>query len=585
MSLKLRFILYFGLGTVFFIFLITVLVFNRIESTMEDQLLAQFTIDGENRIERFDSEFSEITRDFKISTSLPMFSSIRFHTLTLNKEGYKNDIRQLELYFYDLIKKSSEINQVRYITQQGREAFLVQRDGISSNLRDFSTDSTVVSLLKMKRNEVIIELEKVKGELKNIVWWMPVYVSSDTRQGVISYSMDYEFLNKKVNSLVYSKDEGACLLENNMVLVNTSKDKNCGKFQNNMWEINQEVSFADRKWVLRLFVDSNSFLNEVKDLKVFVFGVIFPIVAIMALFFTLSFSNQISSAISKLVEVAKALGKEEELPDFSLNRDDELGELEKEMKRSAKLISLSQKKLKLKNSDLEAYSYTLAHDLRSPLRSITSFSQIIEMECKDKLNEEELGFIDKIVKASKRMAHLIDDILELSRISNREINVQDVSLTQMAESIIERFEETSNKRSSSIIIEKDMDVKGDPQLLRLILENLLGNAWKYSGRKEHCEIEFGVENLENSRVYSIRDNGVGFDMQYANKLFKPFQRLHSNEEFEGTGIGLASVKRMLLRHHGRVWVTSMVDIGTTVYFTLWDSSLDDKEINEDKETL
>ena len=576
MSLKLRFILFFGLGTVFFIFLITVLVFNRIELTMENQLFEQFNIDAQNRIERLDGEFSEITKDFKISTSLPMFSSIRFHTLTLNKAGYKNDIRQLELYFYDVIKKSSEINEIRYITQNGAEAFRVRQDGINSNLRDLSTDSKMRALLALKKDEVVVELEKVKGKIKNVIWWMPVYVSSNTKQGLISYSMDFESLSKRVNELVHSQAEGVCLYKDDIKLLDSSKDKRCGKTQNNIWSIDNKVSFADQEWKVYLFVDSRNFLDGVANLKVLIFGVIFPIVAVLALMFTLFFSNQILSAISKLVEVAKALGKDDELPEFSINRDDELGQLASEMKRSAELIQLNQKKLKLKNNDLEAYSYTLAHDLRSPLRAITSFSQIIEMECQEKLNEEELGFIDKIVKASKRMSHLIDDILDLSHISNREISIQDVSLTEIAESIISRFEETSDTRSSNIQIEQDVLVKGDSQLLRLVLENLLGNSWKYTGNKKKCEIEFGVKALENSAVYFIRDNGVGFDMQYSDKLFKPFQRLHTNDEFEGTGIGLASVKRMIQRHHGRVWITSMVGIGTTVFFTLWDDENNDE---------
>lgn len=582
MSLKLRFLLFFGVGSVFFIFLITVLVFNRIESTMENQLLAQFTIDGQSRIEQFDRELSEVTRNFQISTALPMFSSIRFHTLTLNKAGYKNDIRQLELYFYDLIKKSSEINEIRYIIQNGREAFHVTQNGINSNLRDLSTDAKIRSLLELVKDEVVVDLEKVDGKIKNIVWWMPVHVSSNTRQGIISYSVDIEFINRKVNSLVHSDAESTCLFNDDTILVNVNNDENCAKLQDNIWTTNKDISFANQKWNVVLSVDSNSFLDGVKDLKFFIFTVIFPVVSAIALFFTFLISSQISSAVSKLVKVAKTLGKEEELPKLSLNRDDELGELEREMKRSAELIRLSQKKLKLKNSDLEAYSYTLAHDLRSPLRAITSFSQIIEMECREKLNEEELGFIDKIVNASKRMAQLIDDILELSRISNREINIQDISLTQIAESIIQRFKETSEERSLTVLIEPNMDVKGDPQLLHLILENLLGNSWKYAGHKEHCRIEFGVEGTEDTRVYFVRDNGVGFDMQYAGKLFKPFQRLHSTKEFEGTGIGLASVKRMLQRHHGRVWIESEVDIGTTIYFTLWDSLLDE-ETDEKKE--
>ena len=584
MSLKLRFILFFGLGTVFFIFVITVLVFSRMESAMEKQLFEQFTINAQSKIDRLDNELTELTRDLKISTSLPMFSSMRFHTLTLNEAGYKNDIRQLELYFYDLLKKSSEINEIRYITQKGREAFKVDQNGINSNLRDVSADSKVSPLFNLKKDEVRIEFEKVEGDVDNIVWWMPVYVSSNTKQGLISYKIKFEFLKNRVNDLVHSKAEGVCLFNNGTELVISSGNKTCDMYKKEMWRADDKIFFADQKWDVSLFVDSNSFLDDVKDLKDFVFGIIFPLVAAIALIFTLYFSNRILSAISKLVEIAKALGKGDQLPAFSLDRDDELGELAKEMQKSAELIQSSQKKLKIKNSDLEAYSYTLAHDLRAPLRSITSFSQIIEMESKDRLNEEELGFLDKIIKASKRMAHLIDDILELSRVSNRELSVQNISLSQMSESIVERLKETSEERSSHIEIAKDIEVEGDSQLLRLILENLLGNAWKYTSRKDYTEIEFGVEVLGRSTVYFIRDNGVGFDMEYVNKLFRPFQRLHTSEEFEGTGIGLASVKRMVARHHGRIWITSMVDIGTTVYFTLWDTPKDvEEQINNEKE--
>lgn len=268
------------------------------------------------------------------------------------------------------------------------------------------------------------------------------------------------------------------------------------------------------------------------------------------------------------------MGRGEWLEPIDLKRDDELGELATEINRSAGLIEDNRNELQEKNRDLDSYSYTLAHDLRAPLRSISSFSQILEMDAREKLTEDELDALARIIKASQRMSTLIDDILELSRISNRDIDIQYISLSHLAELIVKQFREADADRDVSIEVEKGMMTRGDPQLLRLVLENLLGNAWKYTRKKEKAIIKFGSTHqgvgLSAVTVYYIRDNGVGFDMEYVDKLFKPFQRLHNNTDYEGTGIGLASVKRMIERHEGRIWIQSVINQGTTIYFTLWE---------------
>jgi len=224
------------------------------------------------------------------------------------------------------------------------------------------------------------------------------------------------------------------------------------------------------------------------------------------------------------------------------------------------------------NRELESYSYSIAHDLRSPLRSITSFSQILGEEAGLKLNVEEKEYLKRIVTASKHMADLIDDILELGRITRSELQYTFVDLTALAKSIVKQIYIEDDNRKIDWQIHDNLTATGDRKLLALVLENLLRNAYKYTCKQNHAQIEFGstiVTKGGKSRLtFFVRDNGVGFDMEYADKLFQPFQRLHTDDIFKGTGIGLATVQRIIHRHGGQVWASAEVDEGATFYFTL-----------------
>lgn len=573
MSLKTRFIFTFGFGTVLFMFLITILVFNRMESAMEKQLFQQFNNDGLNSLDLFSEEIRGLDTHFTSSTSLPMFNSMRFHELTLNEAGQKNDIRQLELYFYGLIQKNTEISEIVFVDKQALEVFRINHKGISSDLHDMSLNRQIIELLQLQKGEIRTTYKIKEQKITDVVWWIPVYVSSNTQYGVMGFSVDFQFFKDRVKTLASSKAESVCLSDSSeKVLISSNDGNKCFDASEQLWKVEKQIDLHGHVWKTALYIDSLSFLEEVSSLKKLIFFFIFPLVAGLAFIFTLIFSNQILKAIEKLVIAAKTIGKGDSLSVVPFDRDDELGELAKEMKRSAELIQKNRSKLEEKNRDLEAYSYTLAHDLRTPLRSISSFAQILEMDAKEKLNEEEKSFIQRIVQASKRMSALIDDILELSRISSREINISQICLSDMAKTILEQFKQTYEKRDVNIIIEDKIYADADAQLLQLTLENLLGNAWKYTGKNDYTEIEFGSLEVDDETVYFIRDNGVGFDMKYVDKLFSPFQRLHLFEEYEGTGIGLASVKRMIERHLGKIWIESKVDVGTTVYFTLGNSS-------------
>ena len=224
--------------------------------------------------------------------------------------------------------------------------------------------------------------------------------------------------------------------------------------------------------------------------------------------------------------------------------------------------------LLLINKELEAFSYSVSHDLRAPLRSIDGFSNKILKDYGNLFDDQGKDYFMRVKNASQHMGHLIDDLIKLSRISRIEMNRKEINLSALGQSITDELAASNPERIVSFHIEEDMIALGDPNLIQIALQNLLDNAWKYSKNQPSTIIEFGTIKKNKQITYFIRDNGVGFDMKYADKLFGAFQRLHSHSEFEGTGIGLATVQRIIRRHKGTIWVDSEVNKGTTFFFTL-----------------
>ncbi len=220
------------------------------------------------------------------------------------------------------------------------------------------------------------------------------------------------------------------------------------------------------------------------------------------------------------------------------------------------------------NKELESFSYTVSHDLKAPLRSIIGFSRILLEDYGDILDEKGRDYLERIFSSARRMQELIDGLLKLSKIGRAELYISQVNLSKMCMDILQDLKTLEPARQVETVIAENVTVFGDRNLLRAAMENLLQNAWKFTSKNLRAKIEFGVENSEKGCVYFVRDNGIGFDMAYAEKLFKPFQRLHSESEFSGTGIGLATVQRIIQRHGGKIWVESEENVGTTFYFTL-----------------
>ncbi len=224
--------------------------------------------------------------------------------------------------------------------------------------------------------------------------------------------------------------------------------------------------------------------------------------------------------------------------------------------------------LNASNKELEAFCYSVSHDLRAPLRSIDGFSLALAEDHAASLNDEGTGYLSRIRVATQRMGTLIDDLLNLSRITRSDFRTQKVNLSQIARSIMSELEAVEPERHVEVAIADDMEALGDARLLRQVLENLLRNAWKFSSKRPAARIEFGQRTVNGAPAFFVSDNGAGFDMAYASRLFGVFQRLHGMSEFPGTGVGLAIVDRVVRRHGGHVWADAAVDSGATFYFTL-----------------
>jgi PAS domain S-box-containing protein len=224
--------------------------------------------------------------------------------------------------------------------------------------------------------------------------------------------------------------------------------------------------------------------------------------------------------------------------------------------------------LQAANKELEAFSYSVSHDLRAPLRHIDGFSQALLEDYTDQLDEAGKSYLREVRGASQEMAQLIDDMLQLARVTRGEMRREPVNLSDIARGVVTELKRREPDRTVNVNIEEGLAANGDKRLLRIILSNLLGNAWKFTSKEAEPRIAFGHQQKNGESSYFVRDNGAGFDMSYVGKLFGAFQRLHTAGEFEGTGIGLATVQRIVHRHGGRVWAEGAVDEGATFYFTL-----------------
>jgi light-regulated signal transduction histidine kinase (bacteriophytochrome) len=250
---------------------------------------------------------------------------------------------------------------------------------------------------------------------------------------------------------------------------------------------------------------------------------------------------------------------------------DEVTQLNSELEQRVQARTLQ---LQTANRELDAFCSSVSHDLRAPLRAIEGFSDILLRDYRDKLDDRGRGHLQRVRSATQTMSQLIDDLLGLSRVTRTEMLLREIDLSAAAGAIVEELRRLDPQREVEVILQDGLLARGDPRLMRQVLENLLGNAWKYTSKKPAARIEMGAcKPRDGKPAFFVRDNGAGFDMTYVSKLFRVFQRLHTAAEFPGTGVGLATVQRIIQRHGGEVWAEGSVDQGATFYFTLQSGSL------------
>lgn len=226
------------------------------------------------------------------------------------------------------------------------------------------------------------------------------------------------------------------------------------------------------------------------------------------------------------------------------------------------------RQLQLANKELESFSYSVSHDLRAPLRAIDGFSQAVLEDYADKLDETGVGYLNRVRGASQKLSHLIDEFLDLARVSRATLHTTQINLSEIAHTIVKLLKSGEPERTVEIRVQEYVMAQADLQQMKIVMQNLLENSWKYSALREDAIIEFGMLHEDHRKIYFVRDNGAGFNMDYYDKLFIPFQRLHNQTEFPGSGIGLATVKRIIDRHHGKIWAESEPGNGSVFYFTI-----------------
>lgn len=288
--------------------------------------------------------------------------------------------------------------------------------------------------------------------------------------------------------------------------------------------------------------------------------------------------GEINRSLTVMIDITEQKLAAEQIEDLSASIADKAIELEEanvelesanaELEISNQALGETNQRLEAANLELEAFSHTVSHDLRSPLTCISGFCQILNEQCADQLDVQCKGFIDNIHDETLRMDQLISALLNFSQLNRQELLRETIDLSEIANACVLGLQMREPDRQIKVSVAAGVTVDGDPLLLRVVMENLLGNAWKYTGKQAAASIEFGVQETDGKPVYFVRDNGAGFDMTEAHRMFAAFQRLHDRSEFEGTGIGLTTVQRIIQRHGGRIWAEGEKGKGATFFFTL-----------------
>jgi len=447
-----------------------------------------------------------------------------------------------------------------------------------------------------KGNEILMNINQGITELNLITYDYFLYHEKRMEQQWYSkYSSLKEVLDEAVGEQQMISIRADYVAVSNLFSQITASNKEIKKLiqegasQERIDAFNQ----LEERLVTQLLVISNSVITDVsrlteqknvetKEAQRFTTNLILVLITTLTIGIIASsflVGRSISKPLTRLAEYSKIIGEGKYIKDFEFKGKDEIasvakdvktmvGQLRKHREHLEELVEERTSKLTAVNKELEAFSHSVSHDLRAPLRSIDGFSLALEEDYGSKLDKGGKDFLNRVRSATKKMSELIDDMLILSRITRKKLHYKKVNLSKIANEIAEDLKKVQPERRVEFKIVPQINAVADEGLIRIVLENLLGNAYKFTENNKNTNIKFNISSTNGRKTYTISDNGVGFDMTYYDKLFSPFQRLHSEIEFKGTGIGLAIVQRIVHLHHGKVWAESKVGEGATFYFTL-----------------
>jgi signal transduction histidine kinase len=284
--------------------------------------------------------------------------------------------------------------------------------------------------------------------------------------------------------------------------------------------------------------------------------------------FYLKFAEMLSKLSYSNIELARAVSQRDTLLHSLRQSEERLQHSMEDVLKLSGQITARNAELENANRELESFIYSVSHDLRAPLRSISSFISFLAKDYSDRFDDRGKDYLGRISAGSAKMNRLIEDMLHLSKVSRQEVNREVVDISKVVNGVISDLREVDPGRRVEVVVKEDVTASVDPRLIEMVFANLLGNAWKFTAKVENARIELGTGKQNGQTFYYIRDNGSGFDQEYAGQIFLPFHRLHSEDEFEGTGIGLAIVERIIHRHGGKIWAEGEPGKGATVFFTL-----------------
>ncbi|MEZ4272686.1 MAG: ATP-binding protein [Myxococcota bacterium] len=330
------------------------------------------------------------------------------------------------------------------------------------------------------------------------------------------------------------------------------------------WGLLKRTVFLDESALARAFGNARGAQQTAAETRIIFCLILFLVIAALMLIM----GHRVLQAFSELLIGFARFGKGDFSKPVLIQGEDELAELGFGANQMAYHIDELQNNLKQANKELESFSYSVSHDLRAPLRGIDGFSQALLEDYENSLDETGQHYLHRVRAAAQRMGELIDDLLALSRTGRASVTRTHVDISTLAARVAKQMDDSDPSRKVQWVITEGIHANADQRLLTVVLENLLGNAWKFTKKKPHAQIEFGKHSDAEGEAYFVRDNGAGFDMTYADKLFGAFQRLHRDTEFEGTGIGLATVSRIIRKHGGRIWAEGQPEHGATFFFTL-----------------